>query len=438
LELSTRQGYASILSAHFLPFFGRMPMKRIMPSTVRAWVTKVSSEGRISPVTIRTNHVMLHSVFRRAVRDRIIAFNPCSETELAKIVRKQNQTLTPEEYARPHAAIPERYQDFVQTCIETVSVGGSWSPCDRGTSRTTGRCRSPCCMTLETLQKCADTPHARNEWHRAPQQRVRGPSVSGVTSHRPHGRLRRRYGPHHDQFGDLHVSRSDPERGTVVLLHGGFWRPHRDLEMTRSASEALADLGWNVWNLEYRRGDGTSWKQTLNDCADGLEHLTELARELQIDTSTTILVGHSAGGQLAAWTASDAQRRRTCRITGLLTLNGVMHLGLAAELAIGNDAVAGFLGNDPAALDAADPSRRLPLGVPMRCLHGRQDERVPFAIGEAFHRLARSAGDDVELRQVLGTHTAPIEPGGVAWDAVRDSLNTTWPSRLESSEGSDR
>jgi integrase len=119
LELSTRQGYASILHAHFLPFFGRMPMKRIMPSTVQAWVTKVSTEGKMSPVTIRTNHVMLHSVFRRAVRDRIITFNPCTETELPKIIPRQNQTLTPEEYARLYAAVPERYQDFVQTCIET-------------------------------------------------------------------------------------------------------------------------------------------------------------------------------------------------------------------------------------------------------------------------------------------------------------------------------
>ncbi|MBV9830403.1 MAG: site-specific integrase [Marmoricola sp.] len=119
LELSTRQAYVSILHAHFLPFFGHMRMKRILPSTVQSWVTKVSTEGTISPVTIKKNHVMLHSVFRRAVRDRIIPFNPCTETELPKIVKKQIQTLTPEEYARLYAEIPERYQDFVQTCIET-------------------------------------------------------------------------------------------------------------------------------------------------------------------------------------------------------------------------------------------------------------------------------------------------------------------------------
>ena len=119
VELSTRQAYFSILNYHYIPFFGDLPMSRIMPSEVQAWVTKVSSEGRLSPVTIQKNHVMLHSIFRRAVRDRIITFNPCSDTELPKVIRKQNQTLTPEEYARLYAAIPERYQDLVQTCIET-------------------------------------------------------------------------------------------------------------------------------------------------------------------------------------------------------------------------------------------------------------------------------------------------------------------------------
>lgn len=259
-----------------------------------------------------------------------------------------------------------------------------------------------------------------------------------VTTQRAHGRLRRRYGPHPDQFGDLHVSRSDPERGTVLLVHGGFWRPHRNLTMTRPASEALADLGWNVWNLEYRRGGNTAWRDTLDDCAAGLDHLAELAHELQLDTATTILVGHSAGGQLAAWMAGDAQRRQVLPIAGLLTLNGVLHLGLARQLATGDDAVFGFLGDDPAAFHFADPSRRLPLGVPMRCLHGSQDERVPFIIAEEFSRLARSAGDDVELREIPGQHTTPIEPDGAAWATVTNALNTPWPSLLESGRGSHR
>jgi hypothetical protein len=39
LELSTRQSYRSNLDRHFLPFFGDLPMAKIMPSTVQAWIT---------------------------------------------------------------------------------------------------------------------------------------------------------------------------------------------------------------------------------------------------------------------------------------------------------------------------------------------------------------------------------------------------------------
>lgn len=260
----------------------------------------------------------------------------------------------------------------------------------------------------------------------------------GVTTHRTHGRLRRRYGPHPDQFGELHVSRTDPERGSLVLVHGGFWRTRRDLAMTRPAAEALADLGWNVWNLEYRRGANISWRETLDDCAAGLDHLTGLADELQLDLSEVIVVGHSAGGQLAASLAAHAHRQRSRMVTGLVTLNGVMHLEMAAELEIGDGAVAGFIREDAAALDSADPARILPIGVPVRCLHGRDDERVPFVLAEEFCRLARSAGDNVDLQEIPGQHTAPIDPAGPTWPFVADALTTPWPSFLASSERSGR
>jgi hypothetical protein len=128
LELSTHQACASILNYHFIPFFGRTPMKAIMPSTVQAWVTKVSSEGKIKPVTIKKNHVMLHSVFRRAVRDRIISFNPCTETELPKVLHNQNQTLTPEEYARLYAAIPRALGLRTDLHRDRPPLGGAGRP----------------------------------------------------------------------------------------------------------------------------------------------------------------------------------------------------------------------------------------------------------------------------------------------------------------------
>ena len=95
-----------------------MPLARIMPSTVQAWVSQAASKG-LSPRSILKYHVMLHSVFARAVRDRILAFNPCEATELPKVIAKKYRTLTPDEFERVLAAMPDRFKAMVLTDIET-------------------------------------------------------------------------------------------------------------------------------------------------------------------------------------------------------------------------------------------------------------------------------------------------------------------------------
>ena len=79
LEDTTRAAYRSYLDRHFLPFFGGRPMARILPSLVQEWVTKATAEG-LAPRSVRKYHVMLHSIFERAVRDQLILINPCEHT----------------------------------------------------------------------------------------------------------------------------------------------------------------------------------------------------------------------------------------------------------------------------------------------------------------------------------------------------------------------
>jgi len=118
LEATTAVAYRSNLDKHFLPAFGDRPMAKIAPSTIQEWVTTAVGAG-LSARSAKKYHVLLHSIFRRAVRDRVIAFNPCEETELPKIVPRQSRTITPQEYHRILAAIPDRYTDLVVTDIET-------------------------------------------------------------------------------------------------------------------------------------------------------------------------------------------------------------------------------------------------------------------------------------------------------------------------------
>jgi len=118
VEVSTMAGYHSYLDKHFLPFFGDHPMAEILPSFVQDWVTAAAASG-LSPTSVTKYQVMLHSVFRRAVRDRVILTNPCEGIELPKIPPRKARILTPPEYDRLLAAIPERFQLLVMTDIET-------------------------------------------------------------------------------------------------------------------------------------------------------------------------------------------------------------------------------------------------------------------------------------------------------------------------------
>jgi integrase len=118
LELSTRAGYRANLERHFLPYFGDMAMADVMPSTVQAWVTTAVAGG-LSARSVVKYHVMLHGVFKRAVRDRVIGHNPCADTELPKVVPAKVRILAPEDFDRLLAEIPARYEVLVLTAIET-------------------------------------------------------------------------------------------------------------------------------------------------------------------------------------------------------------------------------------------------------------------------------------------------------------------------------
>ena len=70
-------------------------MADVMPSTVQGWVTKAVADG-LSARNVVKYHVMLHGVFKRAVRDRVIGHNPCADTELPKVLPAKVRILSPE------------------------------------------------------------------------------------------------------------------------------------------------------------------------------------------------------------------------------------------------------------------------------------------------------------------------------------------------------
>jgi acetyl esterase/lipase len=235
-------------------------------------------------------------------------------------------------------------------------------------------------------------------------------------------------GPHH--VGELRHAHG-PSRGVVMLVHGGFWRAHRTLDMTAPAAEALAARGFDTWNVEYRRAGQGDWADTLSDVAAALDHLDVLARDHGLDPGRVFLLGHSAGGQLAAWCAGRAAaawRTPAPRIPvrGLVTAGAALDLAIGARAGTGDGAVADFLGGPPEEMPEryleADPARRVPIGIPTRCVHSVNDERVAFAQSQRYVALALAAGDDAVLVPGAGVHTDVIEVGHPDFALVSEAL----------------
>ncbi len=132
LEVSTRTAYGYYLDKHFLPRFGTLPLRRISPAMIQAWVNDVTTGG-LSPRSVVKYHALLHKVFTRAVIDRAIGLNPASHTALPKVVVKPKQIITAAQFDKILVQLPARYRMMVLLAIETGLRWGelvALRPCD--------------------------------------------------------------------------------------------------------------------------------------------------------------------------------------------------------------------------------------------------------------------------------------------------------------------
>ncbi len=118
LEVSTRAAYRYYLDRHFVPRFATMPMLRISPSVVQAWVNEAATT-ELSARSIVKYHALLHRIFARAVIDRIIPVNPCAHTELPKVLAVRKLIITVAQFEKILTKIPARYRMMVLLAIES-------------------------------------------------------------------------------------------------------------------------------------------------------------------------------------------------------------------------------------------------------------------------------------------------------------------------------
>lgn len=248
---------------------------------------------------------------------------------------------------------------------------------------------------------------------------VAGCSSPSTARNREFEREEINYGPDPLQVAELTVPLVPNPRPVAVLIHGGYWRQGFTREAMTDLAGNLARIGYASWNLDYRRvGDsGGGWTGTVEDIASGVDKLADVATEKNLDLNRVVVIGHSAGAQLAAWTAARSRLPSgspgaggRVSMRGFVGLSGVYDLEAAAtaegdgNVAELRNAVTTYLGGRPDQVPDRyahqSPIDHLPLGIPQLLLHGTGDDRVPYEQSRAYQAASLKAGDKTTLREL--------------------------------------
>jgi acetyl esterase/lipase len=244
----------------------------------------------------------------------------------------------------------------------------------------------------------------------------------GEAAVRPVKAKRIHYGPHPQQYADLRRPSGKPV-GTLVLLHGGYWMPGYHLDQLDSIATLMTRSGWATWNVEYRPiGTQGRWPDPMTDVALAVDHLLEEDLAARV-----VLLGHSAGGQLAVWAASRTGRTPggppRVRPVGAISLSGVLDLAKAAAAPGSSGPVIAFAGGTPTEVPEhyrlSDPALLTSAVCPVWAVHAEDDTVVPAEQATSYVSHAVAAGGQAELVNVPGDHFTLIDTRAPSFPTIR-------------------
>jgi acetyl esterase/lipase len=238
------------------------------------------------------------------------------------------------------------------------------------------------------------------------------------------------YGSDPNQFLDLRLPKEKTKHPwrLVINIHGGFWRAKYNLDHAGHLCAALTTKNIATANVEYRRvGDpGGAWPGTFEDIRSAYHFLVQSAHTHNFDPQHIVVMGHSAGGQLAFCLAAHEPS-----VTRAISLAGVVDLQRAYQLHLSNDAVVEFLRGTPTDVPdhyhEADPMQLSIPNARQWLIHGSSDDTVPPEFSREYFaaktKRAEKAKEDVHLTEIKDAgHLDLIDPHSPAWADVERTV----------------
>lgn len=228
------------------------------------------------------------------------------------------------------------------------------------------------------------------------------------------------YGEHADQHIYVHRTRVPfGHEPVIVVVHGGYWRERVSSEAIEGVVSHLLKAGYDVVNVEYRRGPAEgAWPIPRDD----VRAAVAAARE-HFGERTLIGLGHSVGGQLVLLAADQ--------FDAVVALAPVTDAVRVQTEGLGEGAALEYFGAtaDEAAEAYAQASavRQAAPTCPTLVVQGLLDDRVPPA--HSFDYAAAHAGAPIDLIIDHGAdHAQVAEPDHQVWRLIE-----AWLGRFDRS-----
>jgi alpha-L-fucosidase 2 len=221
---------------------------------------------------------------------------------------------------------------------------------------------------------------------------------------------------------DLHVPDGPRPFPTAILVHGGGFDEGTRATNVRPLFDVLADAGFAWFSIDYRLAPAAHFPQAIEDLNTAIRWVKSNAATYHVDLSRIAIIGESAGGFLVNY--AGTHDTPDTRIAAVVDFYGPVDYEQVADqrrdhperfnvASINRHAANGggihFFGAEQlddagrAKLRAVAPLAAVHKGMPpFLCIHGTNDDQVPYEQSTEMCDAMHKAGVACELITIEG------------------------------------